>query len=263
MRKIALIVGVLVLTGVVAAGISAATMRTIVGTPKNDVLRGTPGADRIDGKAGNDRLLGKAGNDLLIGGPGRDTLVGGAGKDTLRCGSGKDAAVADPTDAVGSDCEVVTGRPAAPPVEPPPPPPPPPPPAPPAGPKAKPGHYCGFTNQGKSICFDVSSDSTSVSNFATTSDVNCETAEGTFGLSFGDSTPIQSDQTFSFTYNGALGSGDPRLTNVTTNYSVSGKFDTAGNATGTLNLNQLSFDYDGTHYNCAAAGYAWQARVGA
>jgi len=263
MRKIALIVGVFILTGVVVAGISAATMRTIVGTPKNDVLRGTPRADVIDGKAGNDRLLGNAGNDLLIGGLGNDKLVGGPGKDKLRCGPGRDTAVADATDVVGGDCETVTGRPVTPPAEPPPPPPPPPPPAPPAGPTAKPGHYCGFTNQGKSICFDVTADS-KVANFATTSDVDCGSVGGTFDLSFGASTPIQSDLTFSFAYNGALESGDPQhLTNITTNYSVSGKFDTAGNATGILNLNKLSFDYDGTHYDCAAAGYAWQARAGA
>lgn len=265
MRKIALIVGVFVLTGVAVAGISAATMKTIVGTPKNDVLRGTPAADRIDGKAGNDRLLGNAGNDLLIGGLGKDTLVGGAGKDTLRCGAGKDTAVADKTDVVGSDCEVVRGLPAPPPTEPPPPAPPPPPP-PPAGPKAKAGHYCGFTNQGKSICFDVGADSTQVANFETTSDVTC----GNVGilrdvtLSFGGSRPIQADLSFSFAYDGPLQtSSDSPVTNVSTSYSVSGKLDTDGNATGTLNLNRFSFDYSGTHYDCAAAGYAWQARVGA
>jgi hypothetical protein len=102
-----------------------------------------------------------------------------------------------------------------------------------------------------------------VASFATTSDVDCEIATATFGLSFGDSTPIQGDLSFSFTYNGSLESGDSDVTNVTTSYTVSGKFDTAGNATGMLNLNRFSFDYRGTHYDCAAAGYAWQARKGA
>ena len=266
MRKIALIVGVFVLTGVVVAGISAATMKTIVGTPKNDVLRGTPSADKLDGKAGNDRLLGNAGNDVLIGGAGKDTLVGGAGRDTLRCGPGKDRAVADASDTVGRDCEVVTGLPATLPAEPPPAPPPPAPPAPPAGPKAKSGHYCGFTNQGKSICFDVSQDSTRVANFETTSDVTCGDVGilRNVGLSFGGSTQIQPDLSFSFTYNGSLETGsDSPVTNVTTSYTVSGELDTDGNATGTLNLNRFSFDYSGTHYDCAAAGYAWQAKAGA
>jgi hypothetical protein len=258
MRRIAFIAGVFVLTATLVAGVSAATLRTIPGTAKNDTLRGTPKADTIEGKAGNDTLYGYAGNDVLLGGTGNDKLVGGPGHDKLRCGAGRDTAIADVNDTVAADCEVVKGLPAPPPAEPPTPPPPP---APPAQ-QAVAGHYCGFTNQGKSICFDVTSAGT-VAKFATTSDVSCDTATATFGLTFGGSTPIQADLTFSFTYNGSLGSSDPRLTNITTNYSVSGKFDTAGNATGMLNLNRLSFDYDGKHYDCAAAGYAWQARAGA
>jgi hypothetical protein len=260
MHRLLVVAAAFVLAAPLVTAVSAAPQKTIVGTAKNDVLRGTPNSDRLDGRGGKDVLYGNAGNDVLLGGTGNDKLVGGAGKDRLRCGAGRDVAVADKSDVVAGDCELVTGLPA-PPAEPPPPPAPPPPP--PAGPKAKPGHYCGFTNQGKSICFDVSADAARVSSFATTSDVNCETARATFSLTFGGSTPIQSDLTFSFTYSGALGSGDPRLTNVSTDYSVSGKLDTAGNATGVLNLNRLSFDYDRTHYNCAAAGYAWQARAGA
>ena len=84
------------------------------------------------------------------------------------------------------------------------------------------------------------------------------------GLSFSGSAPIQPDLTFSFSFNGPLTtSSDSVITNVSTSYSVSGKLDTAGNATGTLNLNRFSFDYQGTHYDCAAAGYGWQAKVGA
>lgn len=54
---------------------------TIIGTPKDDVLRGTPGDDVICGKGGNDRILGRAGNDILDGGNGRDTFNGGSGDD--------------------------------------------------------------------------------------------------------------------------------------------------------------------------------------
>jgi hypothetical protein len=259
MRRIALITGVLVLTGALVAGISAATMKTINGTARNDVLSGTPGPDTLNGKAGNDKLLGKAGNDILAGGAGNDLLVGGPGKDRLGCGPGRDTAIADTADTVGGDCEVVKGLPAAPP-EPPAPPPTPPPPA--ASP-VKAGHYCGFTNQGKSICFDTTG--TSVARFETTSDLDCGIGIlQDIGLSFGGSTKIQPDLTFSFAYDGPLqtGSGSP-ITNVTTSYAVSGKFDTAGNATGRLNVNRFSFDYQGSHYDCAAAGYAWQAKVGA
>jgi Ca2+-binding RTX toxin-like protein len=263
MRKLAFISSVVVLTGVLVASVSAGTAGRFVGTAKNDVLKGTSKADMIDGRGGNDTLSGLAGNDVLIGGKGNDKLVGGRGHDKLRCGTGRDTAVADATDTVGNDCEVVRGLPATPPPPPPPPPTPPPPP-PPVGPQAKAGHYCGFTNQGKSICFDVTADSTRVANIDTTSDVDCgNVGIRDLGLSFGGSSPIQSDLTFSFTYNGGIRSGDPDLTNITTSYTLSGKFDTAGNATGTLSLSRFSFDYKGTHYDCAAAGYGWQARAGA
>jgi hemolysin type calcium-binding protein len=264
MPKSVLIASVLVLTGALVGGVSASTLRTINGTPKNDVLRGTRGADVLNGKAGNDKLYGNAGNDTLIGGGGNDLLVGGPGQDRLRCGAGRDTASADATDTVESDCEVVKGLPSpAPPPAPTPTPTPTPTPPPPAAPTAKAGHYCGFTNQGKSICFDATG--TAVSNFATTSDVDCGIGIlSDVSLSFGGATQVQSDLSFSFTYNGTLQTGSgSEITNVTTNYTVSGKLDTAGNATGRLNLNRLSFDYQGTHYDCAAAGYDWQAKVGA
>ena len=262
MRKIFLIGGLLVLAGALVAGISAASLKTINGTARNDVLRGTAGADSINGRGGNDKLYGRGGRDTLVGGPGNDLLVGGAGADKLSCGPGRDTANADANDTVGEDCEVVNGVPPA--TEPPPtttPPPvttPPPP-----GPAAKSGHYCGFTNQGKSICFDVKGNT--VANVDTTSDVDCgNVGISNLGLSFGGTTTIQADLSFSFKYEGPLGGpSDSQLKNVTTSYSLTGKFDTAGNATGTLNLNRFSFDYQGTHYDCAAAGYGWQARVGA
>jgi Ca2+-binding RTX toxin-like protein len=261
MRKLVLMATVLVLTGALVGSVSASAVRTINGTPKNDVLRGTKRSDTIYGKAGNDKLYGNAGNDTLVGGSGNDLVVGGPGKDRLRCGGGKDTASADAADTVASDCEVVKGLPAT--TPPPAPAPPPPSPPPPAAPAAKAGHYCGFTNQGKSICFDVTG--SSAANFATTSDLDCGIGIlRDIGLSFTGTAPIQSDLTFTFSYSGPLGtdSGSP-ITNVSTSYSVTGKLDTAGNATGTLSVSSFAFDYQGTHYNCAAAGYGWQAKAGA
>lgn len=262
MKRILLIVALSALSCGLAASVYATTARRIVGTSHNDVLKGTPKADTIDGRGGNDRLSGLGGNDVLIGGPGNDRLVGGAGKDRLRCGPGKDVAVADAKDVVGSDCETVTGLP---PAEPPPTEPPPPPPPPPAAPLAKPGHYCGFTNQGKSICFDVTADGARVSGFDTTSDVDCGVGIlRDVELLFSGSTPIQADLTFTFTYNGPLQTAPgSSVSNVTTSYTVTGKLDTAGNGSGALNLNRFSFDFQGTHYDCAAASYGWQARAGA
>jgi hypothetical protein len=265
MKKISLIVALSALSCGLATGVYATNSSRIVGTAHNDALKGTPRADVLDGRGGNDRLSGLGGNDVLIGGPGNDRLVGGAGKDRLRCGGGKDVAVADVKDVVGSDCESVSGLPPAEPPAAPPSPPPPPPPAPPATPLAKPGHYCGFTNQGKSICFDVTPEGTRVARFVTTSDLDCgvgilEDVE----LSFSGSSAIQADLTFTFAFNGTLQTapGSP-LSNVTANYAVTGKLDAAGNGTGVLSLNRFSFDYSGTHYDCSAASYGWQARLGA
>jgi hypothetical protein len=260
MRKLVLMAAVLVLTGALVGGVSASAVRAINGTPKNDVLRGTRGADTINGKAGNDKLYGNAGNDTLVGGSGNDLVVGGPGKDRLRCGGGTDTAKADAADTVGSDCEVVKGLPA---TTPPPPPAPPPLPPPPAAPAAKAGHYCGFTNQGKSICFDVTG--SSAANFETTSDLDCGIVIlRDLGLSFSGSVPIQPDLSFTFSYSGPIGTGSgSEISNVSTSYSVTGKLDTAGNATGTLSVSRFSFDYRGTHYDCAAAGYGWQAKAGA
>jgi RTX calcium-binding nonapeptide repeat (4 copies) len=258
MRKMVLILLVGGLVCTFAGAVYGSASRRIVGTPRADVLKGTRAADTIDGRGGNDKLSGLAGNDLLIGGPGDDRLVGGAGKDRLRCGPGKDLAVADRSDVVAGDCEIVQGLPVEepPPEEPPPPPPP---------PLARGGHYCGFTNQGKSICFDVTPDGASVADFVTTSDLDCGDVvlEG-LELSFTGSAPIQPDLTFSFTYSGPIGtSADSPFRNMTASYVANGKVDAAGNGTGTLTVPQLSFDYEGTHYNCAAASYAWQAREGA
>jgi dipeptidyl aminopeptidase/acylaminoacyl peptidase len=76
----------------------------------NDKVDGGPGADTLYGGAGNDILLGGPGNDRLDGGPGNDTLQGDTGKDVLNCGPGRDKAVADRTDLVAKDCEIVIRR---------------------------------------------------------------------------------------------------------------------------------------------------------
>jgi Ca2+-binding RTX toxin-like protein len=261
MKRLLMIVVLGALSCGLAASVYATTSRRVVGTAHNDVLKGTSKADTLDGRGGNDRLSGLGGNDVLLGGPGNDRLVGGPGKDRLSCGRGKDVAVADTSDVVGSDCESVVGLPA----EPPPAPTPPPAPSPPAAPLAKPGHYCGFTNQGKSICFDVTPDGLRVASFDTTSDLDCGVGIlQNVELSFSGSTPIQADRSFTFTYNGSLTTAPgSSISNVTTSYTVNGQLDTTGNGTGALRLDRFSFDYQGTHYDCSAASYGWQARAGA
>ena len=85
--------------------------RTIVGTPRPDVIAagggddlvlpgtgrdvvcGGSGEDKIKGAAGADVLLGQGGGDSLIGAAGGDTLRGGAGKDRLAGGRGKNRCI--------------------------------------------------------------------------------------------------------------------------------------------------------------------------
>lgn len=101
--------------------------RRLVGTAKanylpggggDDVLLGLGGPDTLMGGAGDDRLDGGTGNDYLDGGKGRDRLAGGGGSDTIvaadgaidqiSCGAGNDRVLADPTDVISPDCEVVS-----------------------------------------------------------------------------------------------------------------------------------------------------------
>ncbi len=102
-----------------------ATGNTLTGTASADTMRGLGGADRIYGAGGRDRLGGGAGGDVLVGGPGVDRLAGGSGNDavfarggggdSLSCGGGLDTVVADASDRVSADCEVLRqhGSPAA------------------------------------------------------------------------------------------------------------------------------------------------------
>jgi RTX calcium-binding nonapeptide repeat (4 copies) len=232
----------------------------IVGTARNDILRGTAHADVLDGRGGNDRLLGLAGNDILVGGSGRDVLIGGPGGDKLRCGSGKDVARADGKDVVASDCETVTGVPPT--TEPPPTETNPPPagPPPPAG-HALPGRYCGFTNQGKSICVTVAPDSSRVTTYRLGAAVTCGSETGTFSfVTFGPG-PIQTDLAFSRSADETRPDSTD-LTNIKVSWEISGKFDTKGNVTGTFFLKQATFDVNGTHSTCTGTPTSWEAKLG-
>jgi Ca2+-binding RTX toxin-like protein len=94
-----------------------------------DELFGGSGRDELDGGAGNDDLNGGSGNDRLVGGSGGDDIAGGSGRDTVRSGSGKDrinvrgggrdtvncgtsrdTVIADKSDKVAKNCEVVRRR---------------------------------------------------------------------------------------------------------------------------------------------------------
>jgi hypothetical protein len=72
---------------------STATAATIHGSPRSDLILSTQNPDRI---------LAGAGNDLV--------QVAFGGRDRVDCGPGTDVVSADATDAVASNCEVVSRR---------------------------------------------------------------------------------------------------------------------------------------------------------
>jgi hypothetical protein len=233
---------------------TSALAANIVGTARNDVLRGTPAADRISGGKGNDRLFGLGGNDVLTGGPGLDRFD---------CGAGRDVANAQVGESVARNCEVVRRAPVSEP-----PPPPPSPPAPPAPPPAPPpptaqaGKYCGFTQQGPGICLSTSADAKSIVELLTQAIVDCTNgSRWTWTVSFrGGGTAIQADLSFSYTYSGPLSSSSTTVTDIQTTYTISGRFGTAGDASGTVAISNIAFTYEGERYTCSQNPVPWTAR---
>jgi hypothetical protein len=150
----------------------------------------------------------------------------------------------------------VVPEPPAPPEPPPPPPPPP--------PAAMAGKYCGFNDQGRTVCLDVARDGLSVTSFVTQSLVTC--ADGSqwyWLLSFGSRTIALTNLSFTFGFSGPLVSSGTTTTNIQATYSLSGTFDQVGNAQGQIALTSISWDSGGTHYSCSSAPYGWHASLGA
>lgn len=85
-----------------AAGLMAAGIERVIGSPFNDVIIGTDfpesvtdtAADILLGGAGDDVLVGLSGSDVLQGGPGFDVLIGGPDGDIRGPGPGDIAAFA-------------------------------------------------------------------------------------------------------------------------------------------------------------------------
>jgi Ca2+-binding RTX toxin-like protein len=233
LRRVAVApVATLVAVLVVAGSVWAHPARTIRGTRASETLKGTAAADVIDGRAGNDRLIGLGGDDLLMGGPGADTYS---------CGSGRDTVVGDRSDRrPGQDCEVVKGIPLPPPSAPP-------------GPTARPGRYCGFTNQGVGVCVDVRTDGRSITNISTEAVADCEPrARFNIRVAPSGTYPIGADLSFSYDYRG------PEL-----EQHMTGRFDTEGRLTGTLQA-RAKLTVEGTVYGCdSGAPTGYMATLGA
>ena len=227
---------------------SGALAATIVGTPRNDVLRGTAKADRLLGKGGDDRLYGLAGNDYLEGGPGSDRYV---------CGPGRDTVVAAVAEVVAKDCEIVKRVGAAPPpVAAPAPPtttpttPATPPPAPPT-PLAKPGFFGGFMNTGGSVRFVVAADGLSFSDFEFGYEAPCQPGgrlQGA-GVVYRGAIRIAPDRTFT---------ADGETDGLTVKFS--GTFDATGTSVSGRFQVHTSLDQNGVHYECDSGGSDWSAK---
>jgi len=137
-------------------------------------------------------------------------------------------------------------------------PPPPPPPA------AKAGKYCGFNDQGRTVCVDVGSDGLTVTGFVTQSQVTCDDGSQWYWLlSFSNRTIALNNLSFTFSFSGPVTTSSTPATNIQATYSLSGTFDQVGNAQGQIALTSISWDSGGTHYNCASAPYGWHAKLGA
>jgi len=71
-------------------GTGRRTSCTLLGTPRNDLLKGTRGKDVICGRGGDDRIDGGDGNDVIRGGDGHDRIGGGRGRDRIDGNRGND-----------------------------------------------------------------------------------------------------------------------------------------------------------------------------
>ena len=221
----------LAVLGVVLAGLGAASAwaATFHGTARANTIHGTPHADTIYGLGGNDKLYGGAGNDKLYGGSGNDTLVGGPGADLLNCGPGHDVAYADKYDKLVG-CEVVKGLPKPPPTTT-------------SPPSFEPGHYCGYTNNGGSICFDITASPPAFTNaqYATSFDSqDCSpAATGSVDYTTSGTAKVNADGTFDF----AIATGDEAGTEIT------GTVAAQGTASGNLHVHS-ALESGGRNYLC-------------
>ena len=141
------------------------------------------------------------------------------------------------------------------------------------GPPPPDGNYAGTTDEGKAITFDGGADleqpvprpigGSRLTQVTIRSTLNC-TPSGTLNY-FVTAAPtrwiqLNADNTFAYVRVGSLNDSNAARSNVTGSYYVAGKIDTAGNASGSLYFQQLSYDENGTHYTCAGTAHSWTAK---
>ena len=123
---------------------------------------------------------------------------------------------------------------------------------------AQPGSYCGSTEQGRSLCFQVEGSPKTVAHFELVVETPSCTPPAALGFSWTvpDGHAIRPDGSFAFTRGGTNTTSDGG--SFTVNLTVQGAFDASGTrAAGTLAAH-LSYDAaDGTHYECDAQTFGW------
>jgi len=121
------------------------------------------------------------------------------------------------------------------------------------------GHYAGQTSQGKAIAFDVSPDLASVANLSFAILLECTAPGGptiiinNFGpITFGSGTwPLDPSKHWGDTF--TIG-GDA----LTGKGSIAGSFDSAGHASGTLNVD-ITIHLDSGDLGCSSKSVSWSA----
>jgi hypothetical protein len=137
------------------------------------------------------------------------------------------------------------------------------------GPPPPDGHYAGTTDEGKAVSFDAGPIWTTVprdvagsklTNVKIANTINCTPARTlSFAVNVDPGRWIQvaADNTFAYARSGGLTSTTRQ--NETATYSITGKIEPAGTATGSVHISQVSFDDNGTRYNCTGAPHGWTA----
>jgi Calx-beta domain/RTX calcium-binding nonapeptide repeat (4 copies) len=117
------------------------------------------------------------------------------------------------------------------------------------------GHYAGQTSQGKSISFDVAPDLNSLTSLTFAVILVCQTSAGSgivpnLGISFSDTWPLDSTKHWggAFTVSGESASGSG---------TISGSFDAAGHASGTLHVDMT---IGNGVLNCSSKDVTWTAQ---
>ena len=140
------------------------------------------------------------------------------------------------------------------------------------GPPPPDGNYAGTTDESKAITFTAAPIWTNVprpiggsqlTQVTIRSTLNC-TPSGTLNYSITAAPTrwiqLNADNTFAYVRVGSIKDSNAARSNVAGSYFVAGKIDTAGNASGSLYFQQLSYDENGTHHTCAGTAHSWTAK---